>query len=370
MRHVGGAELQRNVLVDVNNLLYRAYFALVKPEIDEEKRVAELPPELRYPFKRSSIVRLPAVDAKSCAAGELLDMDVGLVKASLKILSSWLYDIQRPTKIIAFFDGFPARRKALFPEYKERDKDDVKAVVHYEHSENSELAVSLRDGTVVHGPVSVLCHVLRLLGCDVYYHPQEEADDLIATFCRRSAGAVNVIVSSDKDFFQLVDDRTVIYRPGPNTPRLHDAERVADHMEKLCKVRIGPGQVRMFKALTGDPSDGILGVYGLRKKVAAPLCSHSSVDEVYASGLPGFSKGEREKALLARDQIEHNSRLVGFYDDLDLGACLQPEIGDFALASKMLREDLSFTDADLLPFRVGRHAMKAISTIPDWLSDV
>jgi len=349
MRQVGGGETQRNVLVDVNNLLYRAYFAFVKSR--------EAPDSGLRPL----VARLPDGN------GGFLDMDTGVIQGSLQILSSWLYDISRPSKIIAFFDGLPARRTAVFPDYKKRDKDGVKQSVHIESGGS---IIQLRDGTKVSGPVSVLAHVFRLIGCDVYHHPGEEADDLIATFVRKNPDAVNVIISSDKDFFQLVGGRTVVYRPGPEKPRLHDAERVEDTMEKRYKVRVRPSEIRMFKALTGDSSDGIPGVHGLRKKSAHPMCRFASVGEVYDSGLPGFSKGEQAKAVAWRAQVELNYHLVGFYDQLDLASCLQPEKADFPLAAKILREDLSLIDVDLLPFRVGRHSVKPISSVPDWLSDV
>lgn len=365
MRNVGGQEVHRNVLVDVNNLLYRAYFAFIGPRLAAEKHNAECDPGDRVPVPPASMARL-----LRHGTGEFLDMDVGIVYGCLKILASWLYDINKPTRIVAFFDGLPARRTALFPDYKKRDKDDVKQVVHIEGPGTSELSVNLRDGTRVFGPVSLLAYVLRLLGCDVFHHEGEEADDLIATFVRKNPDNVNIIVSSDKDFFQLVGDRTVVYRPGPDKPRIHDAERVEDRMEKLYKVRVGPSQIRMFKALTGDSSDGIPGVHGLRKKSAAPLCHLASVAEVYETGLPTFSKGERGKAIAARSQVELNYDLVGFYDDLDLAECLQPAAGDFALAGSILREDLSLTDVDLLPFRVGKHAVKAVFATPDWLADV
>lgn len=364
MRHIGGGETRRNVLVDANNLLYRAYFAFVKDRSDAsrpEKNEARAPWEQVESYVRS----LPSADDPA----KRVEMDVGIVQGGLKILSSWLYDIQNPSRIVVFFDGLPSRRLALFPDYKKRDKDEAKQNVHIE-GPGSSPAVRLRDGTLVHGPVSLLAHVFRLIGCDVYHHPGEEADDLIASFVRREPESVNVIMSSDKDFFQLVSDRTVVYRPGPNKPRIHDAERVEDCMEKLYKVRVGPGQIRMFKALTGDSSDGIVGIRGLRKKVAYPFCRLSTVSEVYESGLPGLSKGEREKALSSREQVELNYKLVSFYDELDLGPCLRPEIGDFAMASQILREDLSLTDVDLLPYRIGRHKIRTAFQVPDFLADV
>lgn len=362
MRHVGGSETRRNILVDANNLLYRAYFAFSKDRQENEKNdLSKAPWE---PTTPDFVRRLPNAENDELT----VEMDLGIVHGGLKILSSWIYDIQNPSRIVVFFDGLPARRTAMFPDYKKRDKDEAKQCVHIEGAGGP--AAKLRDGTVVHGPVSVLAHVFRLLGCDVYHHPGEEADDLIATFVRREPEAVNVIMSSDKDFFQLVSDRTVVYRPGPTKPRLHDAERVEECMERLYKVRIGPRQIRMFKALTGDSSDGIVGIRGLRKKVAAPLCQLSTVSEVYESGLPGLSKGEREKALASRDLVELNYKLVSFYDDLDLGPCLRPAAPDFALAAQVLREDLSLTDVDLLPYRIGPHKIRTTFQVPDFLADV
>ncbi len=361
MRQVGGSETVRNVLLDVNNLLYRAYFAFVDPRLKAERHNEENPHQ-RIPVPPAKVCRLPTDD------GGLHGMDLDLVLGSLKILTSWLYDISKPTRIIAFFDGVPARRSALFPEYKKRDKDEAKQAVYIETGTGP--AALLRDGTKVHGPVSLLAHLFRLVGCDVYHHPDEEADDLIASFVRAHPENINIIVSSDKDFFQLVSDRTVVYRPGPETPRIHDAERVADRMEKLYKVRVGPDRIRMFKALTGDSSDGIDGIFRLRKKVAAPLCHLGSVAEVYETGLPGFSREEKTKALALRDQIELNYKLVGFYDQLDLSAALRPEAGNFALAREILCEDLSVTDVDLSPFRVGKYAVRTTFKSPDWLADV
>lgn len=365
MRHIGGGETKRNILVDANNLLYRAYFAFVKARSDAGREESQYRAPWEQAEAQSYVRSLESADSSDSK----VEMDVGIVQGGLKILSSWLQDIQNPSRIIVFFDGLPARRTALFPDYKKRDKDEAKQSVHIE-GPGSTPAAKLRDGTIVHGPVSLLAHVFRLIGCDVYHHPGEEADDLIASFVRREPDAVNVIMSSDKDFFQLVDDRTVVYRPGQQKPRLHDAERVEECMERLYKVRVGPGQIRMFKALTGDSSDGIIGIRGLRKKVAAPLCRLSTVAEVYESGLPGLSKGERDKALQSREQVELNYRLVTFYDELDLGPCLRPEIGDFVLASQILREDLSLIDVDLLPYRIGRHKIRHAYQVPDFLADV
>lgn len=362
MRQVGGGETVRNVLLDINNLLYRAYFAFVKPRLDAERHNEENPHD-RVPVPPAARARLPGARD----SGEFVDVETDLIQGALKILSTWISDINKPTNIIAFFDGLPTRRSALFPDYKKRDKDEAKKAVYIETSGHPAV---LRDGTEVFGPISILAHVFRLLGFDVYHHPDEEADDLIASFVRSHADNVNVIVSSDKDFFQLVGGRTVVYRPGPEKPRILDAERVEERMEKLHKVRVGPDRIRMFKALTGDSSDGIIGIRGLRKRVAAPLCHLSSVAALYETGFPGFSKGEREKALSARAQIELNYDLVGFYDQIDLAPCLRPAIGDFALAARILREDLSLTDVDLLPYRVGKYAVKAAISTPEWLSDV
>lgn len=349
MRRVGGAEVQRHVLVDGNNLAHRAFFSYV------ESRLSSGQPLL-------------------CSAD---GYPTGIVYGSLMMLTSWLRDVGDATRVSIFFDGYSRRRKAMDPSYKANREAAADRGLKLAPSSHSLPAKRLASGHEVLSEVDALAHVLHLLGCDVYHHPEEEADDLIASYCRQNPGQIRIIMSSDKDFFQLLQDpRVVCYVPGSEGDRLFDAERATQYWTKFQKGKhppVPPTHVRMFKAMCGDSSDNVVGIDRLRKKVVLPLCHLSSVDDVVATGLPGFSDEERRKFTEGLDRLRVNYSLVGMYDDIDLGPCVTSGRADFALAREVLSCDLSIQSVDTSCFRVGGNSPPPIPAgIPSesWLDDV
>ena len=240
----------------------------------------------------------------------------------------------------------------------------------------------LKDGYAATCEVDIVAHIFSLLGCDIYHHPEEEADDLIASFCKSHPDSIRVIVSADKDFFQLlVDPRVACYVPGLDGDRFFDADKSTQHWARMNNGKhpaIPPAHVRMFKALCGDSSDGIHGVDRLRKKVAAALCHHKSIDDLYSSGLPGMSASEREKSFALRDRVTLNYDLVGFDNEINLPKFLR-EAGrqDFQIALDIIRQDFGMLSIDIAPFRTGTQIAPSIApSIPEsipmdsWLSDI
>lgn len=92
-----------------------------------------------------------------------------------------------------------------------------------------------------------------------------EADDLIATYAEqaRAAGHEVVIVSSDKDLMQLVDDNITMLDPMKN--------RVIGAAEVHDKFFVAPDRVIDVQALAGDSTDNVPGVPGIGVKTAALL---------------------------------------------------------------------------------------------------
>lgn len=344
MRRIGGAETARYVLVDGNNMLHRAAYAFVESRLEKGEPLLCSPSG--YP--------------------------TGVVYGSMMMLTSWLRSIPSATKVCLFLDGWPKRRKEIDPSYKANrlDEADGRAV---------KFPIRLRDGYAAESETEVLVHVLGLLGCDVVHHPEEEADDLIASFVRSRPGAVHVVVSDDKDFFQLLTDpRVAVFRPGsPPDSRFFDADASEAYWGQLLggkHPKVPASYVRMFKSLCGDSSDGIRGVERLRKKVAVPLCGSPDVDALFATGLPGFSKAEREKAVSMKERIRLNFSLVGLDSGLDVDAWLKPGSPDFATAGDILREDLGMAvgpgaKVDLTPFRLGQPDPVPVP-LEDWLADL
>tara|TARA_Y100000593_G_C4301072_1_gene333380 strand:+ start:384 stop:1358 length:975 start_codon:yes stop_codon:yes gene_type:complete len=89
-----------------------------------------------------------------------------------------------------------------------------------------------------------------------------EADDVIAYIARhpKYAESQKVLVSSDKDFFQLCDDKTVIYRPAPSkgSPPVVVTEKTL-----LDEYQIHPRNFALARAIDGDKSDNLPGVRGI-----------------------------------------------------------------------------------------------------------
>ncbi len=94
-----------------------------------------------------------------------------------------------------------------------------------------------------------------------------EADDVIAKVARhkRYRKWEKIIVSSDKDFFQLCSKSTVVYRPIQN---------VTMTVEKLIEMdKIHPNNYALARALVGDPSDNLPGIRGIGMKTVAKYFS-------------------------------------------------------------------------------------------------
>jgi DNA polymerase-1 len=96
-----------------------------------------------------------------------------------------------------------------------------------------------------------------------------EADDFLATAARleEEAGGTALVVTSDRDAYQLVTDRVTVLAPrtGGYAPDRIDAAEVR------ARYGIDPAQVPDFIALRGDPSDRIPGARGIGAKTAALL---------------------------------------------------------------------------------------------------
>ena len=141
--------------------------------------------------------------------------------------------------------------------------------------------------------------------------PGLEADDVIATLTESSldAGHEVVIVSSDKDFAQLV-------RSADTRVRMHDPIRDVVYDAELIRKKWGVAPERMVDllALVGDVSDNVPGVAGIGQKGAAQLLEeHGSLDGIYArlaSEPAAFKVRSRtaletgkDNAMLSRDLI-------------------------------------------------------------------
>jgi DNA polymerase-1 len=244
---------KRLFLLDGMALVYRAHFALIARPIFTSKGV------------NSSAL-------------------YGFTQTLLEILSK-----QQPTHIAVAFDtDAPTPRHTVYPEYKATRQampEDLSAALPH---------------------VQRMLEAFRvpILECDGY-----EADDIIGTLARRAEkdGFQTYMVTPDKDFGQLVDENTFLYRPS----RQGDGVEIMGIAEIQKRWGIQrTEQVIDILALMGDAVDNVPGVPGIGEKTATKLISQfGSVEELLAR--TGELKGKlkenlethKETALLSKKLV-------------------------------------------------------------------
>jgi DNA polymerase I len=143
-----------------------------------------------------------------------------------------------------------------------------------------------------------------------------EADDLIATLTREAVaeGWDVLIVTGDRDAFQLIDDNVkVVYtRRGITDTVMADAAYVEERYD------ITPEQYVEYAALRGDTSDNLPGVAGVGEKTAAKLLNkYGSLEGIY-SALEDQTPKLKENLAAAREQVFLNRELMRLVADVDL----------------------------------------------------
>src|SRR5437879_10331293 len=150
------------------------------------------------------------------------------------------------------------------------------------------------------------------LGVPILTSERYEADDVIGTLSEQAAAAGFdvVIVTGDKDFFQLVRDGIRVFNPR-DEGIWYDAQAVKE------KFGVAPDQVVDVMALMGDTIDNIKGVPGIGDKGARELISkYGTLDNLiaHATELPG--KRYREPLLAHTDDARQSRELARIRTDV------------------------------------------------------
>ena len=149
-----------------------------------------------------------------------------------------------------------------------------------------------------------------------------EADDRIGQLAKRAeeGGYEVAIASSDKDFFQLINDRVKMLNPADKSGEPMDADAVE------AKTGVRPEQIVDWLSLVGDAADNIPGVPGIGVKTAASLLNEfGSVDRIYERLEEVKREKQRESLAASEEVVRRNQALVAL--KLDLPG--EPELDSF-----------------------------------------
>ncbi|MBT7502892.1 MAG: DNA polymerase I [Gemmatimonadales bacterium] len=253
----------RIFLIDAYALIYRSYFAFINRPL-------------------------------SNAAGENTSAPFGFTRFLMDIREDF-----SPDYLAVVFDAGDSFRDEIYPEYKatrEKMPDDLRASLG-----------RVRD--IVEGFNDPIIEL------DGY-----EADDVIGTLATKAAaaGLEAVIVSGDKDFYQLVGPSVHLMNPGRGGATGVAADWVTEENADE-KFGIPPHQIADYLALVGDSSDNVPGAAGIGPKTAVILLEqHPDIEALieHAAELkpPRASKSLTENA----DMVRLSKQLVTIMTDLDV----------------------------------------------------
>lgn len=171
----------------------------------------------------------------------------------------------------------------------------------------------------------VVHEIIKSLGIPIYSKKGYEADDVIGTIVNMKniegrEGLETIIVTGDKDIFQLVDEDTYVYLAGSSfsKSKLYGIKEVKE------KMGFGPEYIVDYKALRGDPSDNIPGVSGIGDKSAIQLIKeYGHVDNIFknvgyinSTRIKNALGGKKEEAELSRELATIETEIPV---DFDLG---------------------------------------------------
>ena len=280
----------RIFLIDGYALIYRAFYALISRPL-------------------------------RTAQGENTSAAWGVVNFLLR-----LREKHKPDYLAWINDAGDSFRTARFPAYKStRQKLDAELQADFDRACER---------------IDALLHALGVPLVEVAGY---EADDVIGTLATRAAaaGMQAVIVSGDKDFYQLIGPGVVLLNPGRGGPAAVD-EVWVDESNASERLGVAPGQVIDFLAMVGDSSDNIPGVKGIGEKGAQKLLAeYGSLDAILASVEKVEPKRAREALLANADNARLSRELVSIHLDVPVSVTVQqlrPRPADQAALTRLLTE--------------------------------
>jgi DNA polymerase-1 len=170
---------------------------------------------------------------------------VGGVFHFVNILRKFLEE-HNHDKVVVFWDGDSnsSIRKSIYPQYKANRRQDMN-----EYKYESYLYQKSRVKQYLE---EIFVRQVEMVS--------NEADDLIAYYCKISKDENIIIFSADKDLTQLISERVTIYSP------ISKQYFKNGDMITINKVDIPHYNVLLTKIFTGDKSDNISGIEGLGEK--------------------------------------------------------------------------------------------------------
>lgn len=249
-------------LIDAMSMIYRSYYAMIsRPLVN--------------------------MDGKNVSAV------AGFLNSILKIL-----DDEDPDHFAICFDtDKPTFRHKAYPQYK-ANRLEIPTDMPWQIDKVKEIVTIMN---------------LPLLEVDGY-----EADDIVGTLVRQASkeDIMSYMVTTDKDYMQLVTDKVLLYKPLPGSGQTVE---IIDKNGVMKKFGVPPEKVVEVLGLMGDKTDNIPGVPGIGEVTAIQLIKEfGSIDNIYKN-IERIDKAKlKEKLLTYKDNAYLSKKLVTIFTEVPL----------------------------------------------------
>lgn len=268
--------MKKIFLIDAMAMAYKAYFAFINRPLRNSK-------------------------------GQNTSAVYGFFASLLKILEK-----EKPDYIAVAFDlKDKTFRHEKFPEYKATRQEMPEEMIYQ---------------------IDYIKQILEAMDVAMLSMPGFEADDIIGTLAHKlnQKKFEIYLVTPDKDYFQLINDQTFIYKPAKS---MEDAELI-DKSKLLEKMELSPSQIIDYLALTGDSSDNIPGVKGIGEKTALELLKEfETLDNIYKDTSKILKASVRKKLEEQKESAYLSKELV----TINLETPISFQLEDFTVKKSNLR---------------------------------
>ena len=276
---------------------------------------------------------------------------VGGLTGFLRSLS-YTMNLVKPTRVILVFDGHggSTNKRYLYPEYKANR--GINRVTNWDMFDSQQ-----EESESITTQLVRLVEYLKCLPVDLLSIDKIEADDVIGYIAKNVGDHVH-IMSSDRDYLQLVSDKITVF--SPTKKKFYDKKAVLDEYQVTAENFLTQ------KILLGDSGDNVPGVKGLGPKTLIKLFPELgketpiSLDTVLEK-CRSENKKMHESILSFENQLHINKKLMDLHE---------PNIPEEALEETnnlILNPNRELNSQEFIKLYQEDELGNSINNVPTWL---